>query len=122
MLEPCLTVTGGINDIKTSLIRDHSQAILEASPVEYLKSATACGSLFDHDVTDGTTSSVNTGFFVDHTEPLEALEDIRMQVDWPLGDLLDGHEFLLVLEAKPRSRARSRTLSQNESRPLSGAL
>ena len=118
MLEPSLTTTGGIHDIKTTFIRDHSQAILKASPVEYLRNATARGSLFDDDVTDGTTSAVDTGFFVDHTEPLEALEDIRMQIYWPLGELLDGHEFLLILEAKPRSRSRSRSLSQNESQAL----
>ena len=56
---------------------------------------------------------VSIHFFVDHTEPLEALECVREVMDWPLGELADGHEFLLVLEARrrPRSKSRSKSLS-----------
>jgi hypothetical protein len=53
-------------------------------------------------------SSVDTNFFVDHTEPLEALAFVKENMDWPLGELIDGHEFLLILEAKRRARSRSR--------------
>ena len=53
-------------------------------------------------------SSVNTNFFVDHTEPLEALASVKENMDWPLGELTDGHEFLLILEAKRRARHKSR--------------
>lgn len=59
-------------------------------------------------ITDGTISSAYTEFFVDHNEPLEALEWVRENGHWSLGGLLDGYGFLLIVKAKPNSRARSR--------------
>jgi hypothetical protein len=52
-------------------------------------------------------SSVNADFFVDYTEPLKALAFVKEDMDWPLDEPIDGHEFLLILEAKRRSRSRS---------------
>ena len=40
---------------------------------------------------------------VDHTELLEALRWVQENIEWPLGDLLDGHEFFIV-ELKHRAR------------------
>lgn len=37
-----------------------------------------------------------TEFYVDHTEPLEALEVFKKR-GWCLGELLDGHEYLVIL-------------------------
>ena len=52
--------------------------------------------------TSGAISSVDTNFFVDHAEPLKALNRVREGgLDWPLGELLDGHEFLLMIEIRP---------------------
>lgn len=80
---------------------------MKESPISYVKEAEIHGSLFDSEDTSGAISSVNTNFFVDHTEPLEALAEVRERLDWPLGELLDGYEFLLVLEGRPdRSRSR----------------
>jgi len=77
------------------------------SPIDYIKSAKLHGSLFslsDDVSSDGTISCVDTSFYVDHMEPLKALERVRKHRKWPLRELLEGHEFLLILEAEHRSR------------------
>ncbi|KAI9797318.1 MAG: hypothetical protein M1825_006016 [Sarcosagium campestre] len=79
----------GINDVKPTFIHDFGEAITKASPIDYIKDAKLRGSLFDPEVTDGTISCVDTGFFVDHSEPLEALKIVREDTSWPLGDLID---------------------------------
>lgn len=56
-------------------------------------------------------SGVDTNFFVDHEEPLEALKDVRKELDWPLGDLPDGSEFLILMPGFQR-RSRSRSLDK----------
>ena len=81
------------------------------SPICYVKDAKLCGSVFDPGDTSGLVSSVNSGFFVDHHEPLEALAWVRQEMEWPLGELLDGHEFLLIVEPRHRSRSRSTSAS-----------
>ena len=43
-------------------------------------------------------SSVDTGFWVNHIELFETLAWAQEIVDWRLGELHDGHEFLLILE------------------------
>ena len=90
-------------------IRDNAEAIMKASPIHYIKDATLRGSLFDREDASGAVSSVYTNFFVDHTEPLEALAWVREGLDWPLGELLDGHEFLLIIAVRRRDRSRSRS-------------
>jgi hypothetical protein len=84
---------------------------MKASPVGYVKDADLRGSLFARE-TNGVVSSGYTNFFVDHTEPLEALARVRDGLDWPLGELLDGHEFLLLLAVRRRDRSRSRSTSR----------
>ena len=43
-------------------------------------------------------SCVYTEFFVDHEEPLAALGVYKKQAGgWPLGELLDGHEYLAIV-------------------------
>ena len=81
---------------------------MRASPISYVRSAKAYGSLFDPADTSGMVSGVDTNFFVDHTEPLEALAWVREIMDWPLGELIDGHEFLFILEVRRRARSTSR--------------
>ncbi|KAF1938204.1 hypothetical protein EJ02DRAFT_474319 [Clathrospora elynae] len=65
--------------------------------------------------TNGAVSSVYTRFFVDHTEPLDALTWAREGMEWPLGDLLDGYEFLFLLQVRRRGRSSSRSASRSES-------
>ncbi|KAI9780711.1 MAG: hypothetical protein M1816_002760 [Peltula sp. TS41687] len=99
-----------LNANQLRFIRDHAEGIMKASPVTYVTNAKLRGSLFDTSQDhNGMISSVDTGFFVDHTEPLEALAWVQENTDWPLGKLLDGHEFLLIMEAKRRARSRSRS-------------
>lgn len=79
---------------------------MKASPIRYVKEAKLRGSLFNPEDASGLISSVDTSFWIDHTEPLEALVRVREAIEWPLGELNDGHEFLLIIEARKRSRSR----------------
>ncbi|KAL9117750.1 MAG: hypothetical protein Q9187_005709 [Circinaria calcarea] len=100
-----------IDTIRLDFIEEYAKGIMKASLIRYIKDAKLRGSLFDPENASGLVSSVDTGFWVDHTEPLEALAWVRDMVDWPLGDLHDGHEFLLVLEVRHRTRPKSRFTS-----------
>jgi len=95
--------------------RDHAATIMAASPIAYVKNAKLRGSLFSSDEPDSLISGVDSGFFVDHEEPLEALAWLQERGVWPLGDLPDGHEFLLIFESSRRRRPRSRSLSSGRS-------
>lgn len=66
------------------------------SPVEYVQNGRLVGSLFDEATSDGSVSSADTGFFVDHAEPLQTLNHVKSTSQWPLGELLEGHEFLML--------------------------
>jgi hypothetical protein len=103
---------GGINAARLDFIREHAKAIIEVSPIDYVKNAKLCGSLFDPEDKSSIISSADTGFFVDHTEPLEALTRVREALNWPLGDLLEGYEFFLMLEVRRRPRSRARLVSR----------
>jgi len=96
-----------INTVSLEFMKDNAESIMRASPVGYVRDAKLRGSLFDSKDARGLVCSVDSGFFVDHEEPLEALAYVRESMDWPLGELLDGHEFILILEARRRSRSRS---------------
>ena len=97
-------------------IRDNADAVIKASPIDYVKNGELYGSLFDSEDTSGAISSVNTKFFVDHTEPLQALRRIRERLHWPLGELIDGYEFLVLVPISPRGRYRSQSTSQPPSK------
>ena len=45
----------------------------------------------------GVISLVFTEFYVDHEEPLAALQTFKNTGKWSLGELLDGHEYLIIL-------------------------
>ena len=92
----------GTIDKALPYIRTQAYVLMKASPIDYVKDAKLRGSLFNPEDTNGLVSCVDSGFFVDHTEPLEALEWVRREMVWPLGELLDGHEFLLIVEARHR--------------------
>jgi hypothetical protein len=80
-------------------IQANIHPILTSTPVEYLKTADLRGILFEEVPKDpGTICSLFTSFYVDHTEPLEALAEFD---EWPLGELPEGHEFLVLVEAPP---------------------
>jgi len=69
----------------------------------------------------GPSSGVDTEFFVDHEDPLSALAWLREQEVWPLGDLPDGQEFVLLFESMRHRRSRwlSRRPEEAENRETS---
>jgi hypothetical protein len=70
---------------------------MKASPISYVKDAKLRGSVFDPDDTSGLVSSLDSGFFVDHNEPLEALAWVREEMDWPLLNcLMDMNSSLFL--------------------------
>ena len=88
-------------DVDLDMTRTHGRAIIDSCPVGYVKAAKLHGSLFGVEVDDGAVSCADTGFFVDHEEPLEALKTVREKgIKWPFGELPEGHEFLILVKAK----------------------
>ncbi|EER39533.1 conserved hypothetical protein [Histoplasma capsulatum H143] len=108
-----LILVGGIEKAPLGLVEANAKAVLEASPIPYIKNARLCGSLFNPEDSTGLVCGVDTGFFVDHKEPLEVVEVVRQDLQWPLGDLPEGHEYLLILPGKKR-RSRSSSSSQSK--------
>ncbi|KAK9357450.1 hypothetical protein V1504DRAFT_472055 [Lipomyces starkeyi] len=92
-----------INLVNIDCIRKYAEAVMKVSPISYVKGAKLCGSLFDPGDTSGRISSVDTNFFVDHAESLEALAWVRQEREWPLGELLEGIEFVIILEVRRRA-------------------
>ncbi|KAF5376482.1 hypothetical protein D9615_008640 [Tricholomella constricta] len=88
-----------VNVAKVDLdfIRLEAKNILKDATVEYLKSAVLKGSIFEEGPEPGVVSTVFTQFYVDHAEPIAALEGFRKNHGWCLDDLPDGYEFLAVV-------------------------
>lgn len=86
-----------IRSINLSFAQANAKSILERSPVPYVRTMRLYGSLFVSDCNTGAISSVFTNFYVDHQEPLEALAAYKASGNWVLGELLEGHEYLLIL-------------------------
>jgi len=78
-------------------MKENASKVLDSSPVDYIKNLKPCGSLFEEDCTTGNVSSLFTQFFVDHEEPLDALKTFKANERWCLGDLPEGHEFLIIV-------------------------
>jgi hypothetical protein len=114
-MELTLKTIDSIRTLQLSPIGKYAEEIIKASPISYVKDAKLCGSVFNPGDTSGLVSFIDLGFFVDYNKPLEALAWVREEMDWPLGELFDGHKFVLILEARRRSRSRS------TSRPKSGS-
>jgi hypothetical protein len=95
---------GGIQSVNLTFAKSAAEYHMVSCPVEYVRTAKAHGSLFRkgdaHDesqVDNGAVSTAFTDFFVDHAEPLKAMERIAKEsVKWPFGQLPPGHEFLLL--------------------------
>jgi hypothetical protein len=89
----------GLEDVDLETTRSTAVGIMASCPVGYVNTAKVHGSLFDDTVNGSCVSSAYTGFYVDHTEPLEALEQVRQEGHmWPFGELPEGNEFLVLLE------------------------
>jgi hypothetical protein len=86
-----------VDMINTNFILANTSNVLANTPIDYLKDVELAGSLFRDDCTNGAISCVYTHFFVDHREPLAALDVFKAKRRWCLGELPEGHEFLILL-------------------------
>lgn len=100
------TILGSIDGVSLSFIKDNAEAVMRGSPVAYVREARLQGTLFESSAdTGGMVCGADTGFFVDHAEPREALGRAKEERggEWPLGTaLLEGCEFLLIVPARGR--------------------
>ncbi|KAI2628520.1 hypothetical protein GGR54DRAFT_628424 [Hypoxylon sp. NC1633] len=93
------TFAGSIEKVSLDFIASNAESIMKASPISYVRDAKLCGSIFDAKDSTGLVSGADSNFFIDHREPLEALRVVREVWNWPLGELLDGHEYVLIMQA-----------------------
>lgn len=77
--------------------QQNAKSIVEGSPVNYIKNMELHGSLFEDGCTTGAVSSAFTKFYIDHKEPLAALAAYKSRGRWVLGELVEGHEFLIIV-------------------------
>ena len=74
-----------MSDVSLDIIRDYAASFMSSSPIQYVKDAKLHGKIFDN-AADGSVSSADTGFSVDHQEPLAALKSVKKAgVKWPFG-------------------------------------
>lgn len=92
-----------ISRISFDFIQKNASSIIEASPVAYVREARLRGTVFGDD--GRLTCGADTAFYVDHREPDQALARIKTKMAWPLGDLPEGHEFLVILPVGKDSHA-----------------
>jgi hypothetical protein len=84
-------------------IQSSAAKILVSSPIPYIQNAQPRGTLFNPSTDDGSVCSASTDFFIDHTEPQEALQKVKERgIEWPLGDLGEGCEFLLIVRGETK--------------------
>ncbi|KAG1775130.1 hypothetical protein EV702DRAFT_1120677 [Suillus placidus] len=91
----------GVHAVDLPFIGEHAAKVLAASPIDYIKSAQLRGDLFQKNSDTGAVSSAFTEFYVDHAEPLKALEQFKEKGKWCLGELLEGHEYLALFPVSP---------------------
>jgi hypothetical protein len=89
----------GLEEVNLEMVREHARGIMGSSPVAYVRNAKLRGSLFGAEEEGGVVCCADTGFFVDHAEPLAALEAVKNRgVEWPFGSLPEGCEFLVLVK------------------------
>lgn len=86
----------GRHSFDPNFIKEHAEKVMAVSPIPYVRDA-----IFG-DVDDDVIPTVDTDFFVDHTEPVQALESVKASgVNW-FGGLPDRHEYLLFINPPER--------------------
>ncbi|KAI0656388.1 hypothetical protein C8Q70DRAFT_1011308 [Cubamyces menziesii] len=90
----CKLFNGNTKNVDLGFIVEHAQDVLNCSTVEYLRTAELGGAF--KGTPDGSYL-VNTSFFVDHTEPKAILRTYVAEGKWAFGELIDGHEFLVLI-------------------------
>jgi hypothetical protein len=76
-----LRIIDSIRTLELSFIGEYAEKIIEASPINYIKDTKLRGSVFTPGDTSGLVSSINSEFFVDHNELLEALAWVREEIE-----------------------------------------
>ncbi|KAF9695747.1 hypothetical protein EKO04_006256 [Ascochyta lentis] len=100
----------GIENLDLETVRRRARAVMDGSPIDYVRGAKLVGRLFEQEDGDGSGSGdgsgnasvccADTAFWVDHAEPLAALDVVRERgVAWPFGELREGCEFLVLVES-----------------------
>jgi hypothetical protein len=85
----------GIEEVDLTRVKELLPAVLQSSPISYVKAAKPVGSLFDRSDETGAVCCADTGFWVDHAEPMAAMEQVKNDgKKWPFGDLPEGCEYL----------------------------
>jgi GNAT superfamily N-acetyltransferase len=99
------TATVGLEktrDRAKDFIDDYGESLLKSSPIEYVRSAQLRRIPNHGDPDDHTEDTVNTSFFVDHSEQkaiLETMDGSRTIAGaWYWGELLEGHEHFMVVQ------------------------
>ena len=108
-----LNIPGSMNRVQFNFVKENMVAVIQASPIKYIKEAELEGSLYNPSDASGQVSSANTRFYVDHRLPLEALKRVKDIEDWPLGELLEGREFVVLFEARRRPGVKMHSASRN---------
>ncbi|KAI0375693.1 hypothetical protein BV20DRAFT_11260 [Pilatotrama ljubarskyi] len=90
----CNLFDGDTRNVDLDFMKQHAEAVLTCSPIRYLKGV-PLGDAF-RDVPRGSYSA-DTGFYVDHAEPLQILQSYMEGDKWAFGKLLDAHEFLVLV-------------------------
>ena len=89
-----------IADTDLQFVAANARAVLKSTPVAYLRGAELHGTLFgtQQAAGEGVVTSVNTNYWIDHTEPLAVIKAFAQSArGWPLGNLPEGHEFLVIV-------------------------
>jgi len=108
-----LNILGCMTRVRFDCMKENMVSIIQASPVKYIKEAELEGSLYNPSDASGQVSSAHTRFYVDHRLPLEALKRVKDIEGWPLGELLEGHEFAVLFEARSRPGGKLNSASRN---------
>lgn len=77
-------------------IRDKTGAVLSLVNVPYLNFAPLTGILFQ--ARSEGFALINMQFNIELAEPIAALENLPVDITWPLGTLVPGHEFIAIFE------------------------
>ena len=86
-----------MNEIDLAFIGANARRVLASSTVGYIKTAELRGTAFGDARDPAVVSSAFTNFYVSHVEPLGILETYVARSIWSLGELLEGHEFLIIV-------------------------
>lgn len=80
--------------------RNNAAAILASSPVSYIQNAKPAGTIFKKG--GDLRCGADTNFHIDHSEVKAAIAELEAKDEWPLGDLVEGHEYLLLFDGRRR--------------------